>query len=157
MNKDSDLSQNCIDISFKNIESPEWIGKIKFFCEKLLKHLGKENWEVSLLFCDDSFISELNEKYRAKSGPTDVLAFPQTSDNIEFFRNTQSEKIYAGDIVISLPTLLKNAYNLNVHKEEELKRLIIHGILHLAGMDHKKDGCELLILQEKLLKGLTGG
>lgn len=161
--------QNSIDISYKNITPPEWMKDIWNFCQILLKNLGIKNREVSLLFCDDTFIRELNKKYRAINSATDVLAFPQEvspgnknfpCNEKELIKGGQPGKICAGDIVISLPALMRNANNYHVHKEEELKRLIIHGVLHLTGMDHNEDGCDMcdmLILQEKLLKDLKGG
>lgn len=172
--EEEDSYQNSIDISYKNIKPPEWIKAIELFCQRLLKKLDMSNWEVSLLICDDTFIRELNEKYRAINNPTDVLAFPGNycpgrnirfpgynnspgNGEIEFLQNTQSEIIYAGDIVISLPTCVRNAYHFHIHREEELKRLIIHGILHLMGMDHTGEGGDMLVLQEKLLKDLMGG
>jgi len=60
----------------------------------------------------------------------------------------------AGDIVISLDSLRSNAETFNVTMNEELKRLLIHGILHLSGMDHSDNDPqqEMLQLQEKILK-----
>jgi len=154
---ESDYHQNNIDITYKNIDPPEWVGGIEDFCKILLHSLGIKNWEVSLLFCDKGFIQELNKKYRAKNYPTDVLAFPQCCDTIDVLQNIQGEKIYAGDIVISLPVVSDNAYKYEIQEEEELKRLIIHGMLHLLGMDHKEEDSKMLFLQEKLLKDLMGG
>jgi probable rRNA maturation factor len=161
VNDDIDLPHNTIDISYKNIEPREWISDIEEFCLAVLQKLGIRNWEVSLLFCDDSFIAELNETYRSKSGPTDVLSFSQLDgERVDSFHQGGEETIYAGDIVISIPTLMKNTGKINtgqIKREEELKRLIIHGMLHLNGMEHKEEVCEMLILQEKILQELTGG
>lgn len=86
-----------------------------------------EKVEVSLLFCDDSFIKDLNFKYRNKNSPTDVLAFPQQKITKDY------GNLILGDIVISLETAQKQAENLNHPLEKEVKILFIHGILHLLG------------------------
>jgi probable rRNA maturation factor len=138
---------NEISINSLNTEIPEYSNSIVTFCNKVLNELSIDNWEVSLLFCDDNYIKELNKNYRNKDYPTDILSFPQ-GENIN-----NNEKYLAGDIIISMNTLLKNADEYNVSAEEELKRLLIHGLLHLKGMEHNEEGCEMIRLQEKILEG----
>ena len=121
------------------------------FALSVLEHLKKENWDIYLHFCLDSFIQELNKTYRNIDSPTDVLSFEMG----EYYENENEEKRYvAGDIVISLDSLKKNATNFSVSENEELKRLIIHAILHLSGMDHSDNAKDqpMLILQEDILK-----
>jgi probable rRNA maturation factor len=104
-------------------------------------------WEISLLLCDDERIESLNERYRGIKRPTDVLSFCGESGG--------TPGGVTGDIAISIDTLRRNAVEFGVTEEEELKRLIIHGILHLAGMDHGRGkGRQMLVLQEKLMEGL---
>lgn len=119
--------------------------------------MGKENWDFSILFCGDDFIRELNKKYREKDEATDVLSFVQQDAKIDFPQG-RSEVFFAGDIVISLDTLKKNAEYFNVSINEELKRLLVHGILHLDGMDHEGSdpAQEMLIFQEKILYKFSG-
>ena len=62
-----------------------------------------------------------------------------------------SEKWPAGDVVISLDTLQRNAADNNIAENEELKRLLIHGFLHLKGMDHHEEKSEMLKIQESIL------
>ncbi|MBN2441448.1 MAG: rRNA maturation RNase YbeY [Spirochaetales bacterium] len=157
MKDEREIPHNCIDISYKNITIPPWTCDVESFCLSVLEKLDIKNWEVSLVFCDDPFIAELNETYRSTPGPTDVLSFAQIDDHTGSPGNGQSETVYAGDIIISIPTLLKNVNTEHIEREEELKRLIIHGMLHLAGMEHKEIGCKMLKLQEKILKDLMGG
>ncbi|MCW8965256.1 MAG: rRNA maturation RNase YbeY [Candidatus Pacearchaeota archaeon] len=157
MKDELEIPHNCIDISYENISAPSWIEDIENFCIVVLKRLDIKNWEVSLLFCDDQFIADLNERYRSTPGPTDVLSFAQIDNKLNHLQDGQSGIIYAGDIIISIPTLLKNVNTLHIDRDEELKRLIIHGMLHLAGMEHKEKGCKMLKLQEKILKDLMGG
>jgi probable rRNA maturation factor len=81
--------------------------------------------------------------------PTDVLSFPQDPD---YATSAWQGRVPAGDVVISLQTLGRNARIRKIGEEEELKRLLIHGILHLEGMDHEEENSEMIRLQEHLLK-----
>lgn len=121
------------------------------FALSVLEHLKKENWDISLLFCFDSFIQELNKTYRNIDSPTDVLSFEMGEQYVDENGHT---RYVAGDIVISVDSLKKNALNFSVAENEELKRLIIHSILHLSGMDHSdnSESQPMLILQEDILK-----
>lgn len=163
---------NTVDVSMEGVEPPGWLDKFIRFCEKALRQLGFEQWEVSIILCNDRFIRNLNSRYRGKDEPTDVLSFPQfdaatgkraTQDAISS-ADTPNRRVpngdgtyYAGDIVISLDTLSKNASHFHVGEEEELKRLTVHGLLHLAGHDHGTNGPEqpMLTLQEATLLRLT--
>ena len=96
----------------------------------------------------------MNRKYRSLDQPTDVLTFPQDS------RIPGTPQFVAGDIVISLEQSLVNAGEYQQSHQEEMKRLAVHGILHLLGMEHsdyvtgtgeEKLG-EMLSLQESILR-----
>ena len=129
---------------------------VKNFLHKVLDKLGKDKWEVSVLFTGDAFIQQLNREYRGKDEPTDVLSFAQV-DNKEAFPE-KGDRFYAGDIVISMETLAKNADYFGISMNEELKRLLVHGILHLSGMDHENNNPNqpMLVEQEKILNQFTG-
>lgn len=146
---------NNIDIMFESISVQSWKSGAENFIHELLKRLNIENWEFSVTFCDDNFIHSLNREYRGKDSPTDVLTFAQ--DDEPFPLSDENNIHYAGDIIISLHTLGENAEYFGVAEEEELKRLLIHGILHLMGMDHSDNSPEqkMLIYQEKLMTDLT--
>ena len=139
---------NEINISTQDNKIPVYDGKIADFCNKVLKVLEIDNWEVSVLFCNDDFIRDLNKKYRNIDSPTDILSFGQG----KIINN--SEMYVAGDIIISLNTLSLNAGKYNVSREEELKRLLIHGLLHLNGMEHSEKDRKMIELQETILEGL---
>ena len=119
------------------------------FLKNLLSKLDFNSWQLSVMFCNNEFIRDLNHKFRNKDEATDVLSF----ENGEIFDDDGEERFLAGDIVISLEFLQKNAEEFKVGINEELKRLLIHGILHLSGMDHATNGEdeEMLIRQERLL------
>ncbi len=84
--------------------------------------------ELSLVFCDDPFIHELNRDYRGKDKPTDVLSFPQ-----------ELESGLLGDLVISLPTCLRQAQERGHSLEVEVEWLFLHGALHLLGYDDETE------------------
>ena len=145
------IMSNSISVSF-NDEPPGSIDPVRVenFISEVLNDLNLKNWDISLLFCDDAFIQNLNKQYRDIDSPTDVLSFEQGD---EYFDDAGETRFMAGDIVISLDSLRFNAEEFNVEINEELKRLIVHGILHLNGMDHSDNSPEqeMLKFQEELL------
>ncbi len=145
------IMSNSISVSF-NDEPPGSIDPVRVenFISEVLNELNLKNWDISLLFCDDAFIQNLNKQYRDIDAPTDVLSFEQGD---EYFDEAGETRFMAGDIVISLDSLHFNAEEFNVEINEELKRLIVHGILHLNGMDHSDNSPEqeMLKFQEELL------
>ncbi len=88
--------------------------------------LEKAQGHADVVFTGDSEIRKLNRKYRKLDRATDVLSFYIGSDGI------------LGDIIISTQTALRNAKRFGSSFEDEIKRLVVHGALHLCGYDHKK-------------------
>jgi probable rRNA maturation factor len=144
---------NKIDLIDQNIGLEYSTETIEKFCLEVLSKLEVSNWEFSIVFCDDAYMKELNSSYRNKDEATDILTFSE-SDSDWDFETEVNELSYAGDIAISVETLKKNSEYFKVDESEELKRLMIHGILHLKGMDHdtNNDDEDMIILQEKILK-----
>ncbi len=101
---------------------------------KALRELGLDDAELSLLITDDEYIRRLNREFRGKDRPTDVLSFPM-GDRIE-------GKILLGDIAISYDTAKRQAKELGHSLREEVKRLLVHGLVHLLGYDHELGGEE---------------
>jgi probable rRNA maturation factor len=100
--------------------------------KKLLSALGSEQAELSILITDDEEIQQLNRQFRGKDKPTDVLSFPlQTGEGAEFAGKA------LGDVVISIDTAERQAREFEVRLQEELLRLLIHGVLHLSGYEHE--------------------
>lgn len=134
----------------EGVEAPLWLSKIEPFIQDVLELLNVSFWEVSVLFCKDAFIQKLNKEYRSMDNPTDVLSFESGE---KYTDEEGTEWFTAGDIVISLDSLKKNCSDFEVSEDEELKRLLIHGILHLAGYDHSDNSPEqeMLKLQERIL------
>lgn len=130
--------------------------------------IGARGWELSLSFCSEDRMSQLNNEYRHKSGTTDVLTFvwnePATEDPPwpHSVYDTQHrpgvvDSHYAGDIAVDFGQVSRNATTFGVTKEEELRRVLVHGVLHLAGMDHDTNEVSepMLLTQEEILARLS--
>ena len=90
---------------------------------------GKRIGEVGYLFCDDEHILSVNREYLNHDYYTDIITFDYCENDI-----------LNGDLVISLDTVRTNAEKFNKPYDEELHRVIIHGILHLCGINDKEPG-----------------
>jgi probable rRNA maturation factor len=150
---------NEVEVASAGVEPPPWRSRLARFARKVLRARGIRDWEVSILLCDDGTIRALNRKYRNLDAATDVLSFPQFDESFAPgpapAGSPREAKRSAGDVVISLETLRENAAGGGVPEEEELKRLVIHGILHLQGMDHPDGDSRMLELQERILSALA--
>ena len=142
----------------EDLDSPLWLENVQPFVQKVLEAFNFDGEEISILFCNDSYMQELNSNYRGIDSPTDVLSF----ENDEEYEDEEGKWLCAGDIAISLDTLPVNAAYFEQTENDEIKRLLVHGILHLNGYDHEPEHiekgvepkCEMLVKQENLLKEL---
>jgi len=112
--------------------------------QALLDALGSPDSELSLMFTDDAEIAGLNEQYRHRQGPTNVLAFPMHEGD---FPDITPELL--GDVVISVETAAQEGKSLGVTLNQRLDFLLIHGILHLFGYDHETGEAEELEMDRK--------
>ncbi len=146
---------NRVDIGCVDIEEPLWLDAMEAWAQKVMMALDIDGWDLSLALCGDETIKTLNASYRNKDEATDVLSF-ESGDHWE--DPDFGSRILAGDIIISLDSLAKNAEYFGVSMDEELRRLIVHGILHLKGMDHESNNADepMLECQEALLQTLVG-
>ncbi len=148
-----------LDISFENDEIKASVAQddVSMIVEKVLDYLKLGNCELSLSFVSKESMRVLNEQYRNKNESTDVLSFAQQDDDEQFFKSERLTLL--GDIVISLDDMQANCEIFNVSFDEELKRLIVHGILHLVGEDHtsNNDDEPMLKRQEEIMKFLLKG
>ena len=144
---------NQVSVDIQGVSEPVWLDRAEKFIGRVLDYLGHDLWDLSVVFCDDGFISNLNQEYRHKEGPTDVLSFDQG----EWYEGENGRRYLAGDVVLSLDTLARNALDFGVSQDEELRRLLVHGILHLSGADHgTNEAAEpMLIEQESILVSLA--
>ena len=141
-------------VSVEGIEEPAWLSRAEDFLSAVLEKRDHGDWELSVLFCSDDKIRALNRDFREKDCATDVLSFELGT----VYEDEDGNSRYAaGDIAVSVDFLFKNAADFKVSPDEELKRLLIHGILHLEGMDHGENHigdavyCDMISLQERLL------
>ena len=142
----------------EGVDEPDWFENLEPFVQKALTELKFDGEEISMLLCNDTYMQELNKNYRNIDSTTDVLSF----ENDEEYEDEEGKWKCVGDIVISLDTLPVNADYFEESRNDELKRLIVHGLLHLNGMDHGEEHiekgtapvCEMLVLQEKVLEKL---
>ena len=98
--------------------------------EKVLKAEKKESSALTVVFLGPLAMRKLNFEYRQKNRPTDVLSFSESAN----------EENYLGESFICLSEVRNNAKIYNQDFEEELKRVLIHGLLHLLGYNHEKGG-----------------
>ena len=115
-------SENIKMPSFKKREVTKWIRNVA-------NSYGKKVGEIGYLFCDDEKILEVNREYLQHDYYTDIITFDYDDGNT-----------INGDLVISLDTVRTNAEQFGKAYEEELLRVIIHGILHLCGINDKGPG-----------------
>jgi len=98
----------------------------------MLRALGLDDAELSILLCDETTIRGLNRQYRKKNKATDVLAFPMREGP-----GPASSAGLLGDVVISLPVATRQAAERDRPIIEEVTFLLAHGLLHLLGYDHR--------------------
>ncbi len=112
------------------------LKQIKNQSKSILSYLKlPSSTEVSISFIDDSYMRELNLKYKDNNRTTDVLSFPQEGELL-------------GDILISVDKATAQSEELGHTFEQEVRRLVVHGILHLLGYNHKKPQ-EARLMEEK--------
>ena len=107
------------------------VRRLKSDAQKLLHATGRTNSELSILLTDDAHIRELNRTHRGKDKATDVLSFPPSPSS-----GQANEEKFLGDIVISVDTARRQAAGYDAPLQNEINRLLIHGVLHVLGHDH---------------------
>ena len=118
------------------------------FSEKALSVLPTAAEAVTVAFVSDRQMRELNRMWRHKSGTTDVLSFPSSSESFE------NEDPGLGDVVISLEQAKRQAKENGLSLNDEIAQLILHGMIHLCGFDHETDKGEMNRLEIRLRKKL---
>jgi probable rRNA maturation factor len=112
--------------------------------ERLLAEIGEHGSSLSLSLIRDPEMRRLNREHRGKDAPTDVLSFPLYAPEA-FDRSGPTQPLDAtppgvermlGDVVVSVDTAQRQADAYDAPLEREVQRLLIHGVLHLAGHDH---------------------
>ncbi|KPM30937.1 Putative rRNA maturation factor [Croceitalea dokdonensis DOKDO 023] len=104
---------------------------------RVIETEGKELGEISFIFCDDGYLLKLNQDFLSHDTLTDVITFDYTEG-----------KFLGGDIFISVERVEENAKELVLDFEEELRRVMVHGVLHLCGYKDK-DVLDMKVMRKK--------
>lgn len=112
--------------------------------------LGRRDFNVC--FVDDKEIERLNARYRGKPRATDVLSFPWDLKPRAGGNGAGRGELsnFLGDVVISAATARRNARLARHSTEDEIRWLVLHGVLHLLGFDHEKDQGEMTVLENSM-------
>jgi probable rRNA maturation factor len=123
-----------IEVAESDPALPPTAVELEELCALAMSSAGIEEGHVAIEFVDEERIQELNRQYRAIDAPTDVLSFGVDEDGVS------AGPRELGDIVICPP------------RTEDLREAVVHGALHLSGMDHETDDGEMLALQAELMR-----
>lgn len=129
----------------RKINAKQWLE----FAEKALQSLGEDNQSAVIVFVGDAAIRKLNRQFRGKNNVTDVLSFPSKAESFEVENGLQ-----LGEVVISVQRAATQAKEHGLSFSDEVKQLILHGLLHLCGYDHETDRGEMNRLELKLRRKL---
>lgn len=138
---------------------PVAVKPLEDFFERVRRELRFASESVTIELISDAAMARLNHSFRNKRGPTDVLSFPANGAR----PNQKTERVrpllgarqnYVGDIAISPETARRNARRFSRTFPAELRILILHGMLHLAGFDHENDHGEMDRLERRLRRRL---
>ncbi|HEX8337955.1 MAG TPA: rRNA maturation RNase YbeY [Pyrinomonadaceae bacterium] len=124
-------------------------GRWRAFAERALKAVLAGGAGATVAFVSDRAMRELNRRWRGKRGTTDVLSFPSGQE--EFERGAGAS---LGDVVVSVEQAARQAAEHGLEFENEVEQLILHGLLHLCGYDHERDGGEMNALELRLRRRL---
>lgn len=134
-----------VNVFTEGITPPEYkisTGYIKKTAVKIIELIDFDFPDCSIIITNNSFIRSINSQYRNKDAPTDVISFPADTDMLpEGIEGQISAEIY-----ISIEKAEEQAVEAEVSLKNELNRLLVHGLLHVAGYDH-----ELSDEEEKLM------
>ena len=119
-----------IEVLSQNVEKPvlDW-GKVEQWIVEVAQRLGRRVGALTYIFCDDERILEVNRQFLNHDYYTDIITFDNTTG-----------RLIRGDMFISLDTVATNAESVEATYDEELMRVIIHGVLHLCGINDKGPG-----------------
>jgi probable rRNA maturation factor len=149
------MSRSIVVNVIMEAQPPAGSGIDDAFVERVLCGAGEElntDGEVSVTFVSDEDIHALNREYRGVDKPTDVLSFAQREGEEPFaFPDDLLELL--GDIVISMPTAIRQSQDYGHSVRREVAFLLVHGFLHLLGYDHQDETTEqeMTHIQETVL------
>lgn len=122
------------------IEDPRWqadglMETVERAARAALAATGRDpaGYEISLLACDDARIGALNAEFRGKHGATNVLSWPAGADQPE------ESPAFLGDLALAYDTCAREARAAGLAVHDHVAHLVVHGVLHLLGQDHRDD------------------
>jgi probable rRNA maturation factor len=141
---------------------PVAVGPLARFLERVRLELRFPAQGVAVQLVSDAAMTRLNWTFRRKRGPTDVLSFPAQANGavavragrVKRRRPRSAESAYVGDIAISPETARRNARRASRPLHDELRMLVLHGMIHLAGYDHHTDRGQMDRLESALRRRL---
>jgi rRNA maturation RNase YbeY len=113
-------------------------SEISNWLSNVIKSEYKKEGDINYIFCDDDYLVEINQQYLDHDTLTDIISFDYSVGN----------ELH-GDVFISVERVVENAEDFNVTFEEELRRVIVHGILHYCGYKDKNEEDENLMRQKE--------
>lgn len=121
------------EVFIENISSVSRVklSSLKKLAQKILKDF-EEKGDLNIILVSDGFMRRLNQRFTRRKGTTDVLSFSFKED-----KNTKAKRSLLGEVYISVNRARRQAYDYQATFDRELKRLVVHGILHLLGYEHK--------------------
>jgi probable rRNA maturation factor len=123
-----------IDFNYETEFILENEGAISNWISKVIVSENKKEGEINYIFCDDEYLLQINQEHLQHDFYTDIISFDYTVGNE-----------INGDMFISVDRVKENAQDFNVSFEDELKRVIVHGVLHYCGYKDKSEVDELLM------------
>lgn len=129
-------------------------ARLRRLAQAVLCDVGESSAELGLSFVGDRRMRRLNREFRHKDRTTDVLAFATREARLP--HATRLAAGLLGDIVISIPTAMRQARDEERSLDQEIAVLLIHGILHLCGYDHERSEAEARRMQRRERTVLTG-
>jgi probable rRNA maturation factor len=112
-------------------------GRLIELAQRVLSAVGEGQSELSLELIGDRRMQRLNREYRKQDRTTDVLAFPTREATVP--KRLACRTNLLGDVVVSLPTAIRQAKAMGRPVDAELAILLVHGVLHLCGYDHERN------------------
>ena len=125
---------NSVEVTSEDSDPPDWLPDLSSLVELTVKKLGRDRWDIGVFLCSDSTIAGLNRQHRGRDEATDVLSFGREAGDESEVPDDVEE--ISGDIAISLESVIRNAEEFSVPELEETVRVLVHGVMHLAGYEH---------------------
>ena len=154
--RDTGTSEKGPDVSIQRISKASGIPSAAFFRDCAGRVLGTRAGELVIRIVDEAESAELNERYRGKSGPTNVLAFPADDIGVPGINMAEIGAVPLGDLVICAAVVAREAREQGKEPKAHWAHMVIHGCLHLTGYDHmnESEAAAMEARERELLAGL---